>query len=240
MKGLLQSKRFRTNLYKWLFMYAGVMMLLITVITYSKFITSMSTKDTARTTKFNIDINYLNCNDDCGENCDEKNSYITSNNICKTENYRPTSTIEYAFNVKKDVEVKTILALNIDINNDLKVYNLKIGQNKFKLNYDENNKITGLTLGTKENAVTYAAVYDQNLKKDVVALPNGEKLIITDPHSFTISETINPNIIETTNYIVYVKYNGDDVNLDDDEKFREPFLYSDAIKVGYSAKQTIK
>ena len=41
MKGLLHSKRFKENLYRWLFMYVGVIALLTTVITYSKYVTQL-------------------------------------------------------------------------------------------------------------------------------------------------------------------------------------------------------
>lgn len=54
MKGLLQSKKFRNNLKKWLCMYVGVLLLLTTVITYSKYITSLQSEGKADTAKFNL------------------------------------------------------------------------------------------------------------------------------------------------------------------------------------------
>ncbi len=67
MKGLLQSKRFRKNLGKWLFMYTGVMLLLTTVITYSKYITSLQSSSNASTAKFELAIH---CTSSNGKTCD--------------------------------------------------------------------------------------------------------------------------------------------------------------------------
>ncbi len=63
MKGLLQSKRFRKNLGKWLFMYAGVMLLLTTVITYSKYITSLQNNHKASAAKFDLILEPFNIDD---------------------------------------------------------------------------------------------------------------------------------------------------------------------------------
>ncbi len=67
MKGLLQSKKFRKNLGKWLFMYAGVMLLLTTVITYSKYISSFNGSDNASTARFDLSVYCVN---NSGDVCD--------------------------------------------------------------------------------------------------------------------------------------------------------------------------
>lgn len=54
MKGLLHSKKFKDNLKKWLCMYVGVILLLTTVITYSKYISSFQGNDKVETAKFNL------------------------------------------------------------------------------------------------------------------------------------------------------------------------------------------
>lgn len=116
MKGLLHSKRFKTNLYKWLFMYAGVMMLLITVITYSKYISSLSGEDASRATKFDVRVNTLNC-----LISDEENV-----NTCEQGSFRPTSKIKYYFSVDTtDIEVNTFLVLDIWLDSDFELVKIE-------------------------------------------------------------------------------------------------------------------
>lgn len=106
MKGLLHSKRFKTNLRKWLFMYVGVMVLLTSVITYSKYIASLQIgEDSARTSKFVFEIEPTNCP-------------ATEENICNTTidntgtTCRPTQEIASCFNVNTDgLEVDSELYL---------------------------------------------------------------------------------------------------------------------------------
>ena len=66
MKGLLQSKKFRKNLGKWLFMYVGVMLLLTSVVTYSKYISSLQGSGKAATARFELTVK---CSDNNGQNC---------------------------------------------------------------------------------------------------------------------------------------------------------------------------
>lgn len=101
MKGLLHSKKFRSNLYKWLFMYVGVMGLLTTVVTYSRYISNFDIGDEARATKFNVDIK-------------QEGEYVGEN----IPTYRPTSKIPYYFIVNTDVEVNTYLVLSFIINGE--------------------------------------------------------------------------------------------------------------------------
>ena len=84
MKELLQNKVFKKNLKKWLVMYIGVIALFTTIITYSKYMTTMMGSSEAKVAAFDININYLD------------NQCISSNN-CNTGYYRPTSYIEYYF-----------------------------------------------------------------------------------------------------------------------------------------------
>ena len=51
MKGLLHSKLFRKNLFTWLFMYIIVIGLFTTVVTYSKYISSMQNADKTITSR---------------------------------------------------------------------------------------------------------------------------------------------------------------------------------------------
>ncbi len=221
MKGLLQSKRFRTNLYKWLFMYTGVMMLLITVITYSKYISSFTLKDSARSTKFNIAVDYLNCDQ------------IEDNESCSLGFYRPTSEIKYGFTLSKEIEVKTILALSIRIHNDFKMNSLTINDIKYNLNYNEDStKLISLSQGEEK----YVAVHDISIGKDIIILPTQEKLIINDIHSYTLSSIVAPNTNYIDKYQVAIKYNGDDIDYLEEHNYNKDNGY--AISVDYSAKQT--
>ena len=131
MKGLLHSKRFRTNLYRWLFMYVGVMMLLTTVITYSKYLTNFGDyHDDTRITTFRASIAYT---DENGEEC------LTS---CNTGTYRPTSKIKYYFTVDTEFEVLADLFLTIRIEDtykdDFKIVSIrKIKEGEIETNNPE-------------------------------------------------------------------------------------------------------
>ena len=116
MKGLLHSKRFRNNLYKWLFMYVGVMLLLITVITYSKYISSLGGEDTSRATKFEVKVNTLNC-----LISDEENV-----NTCEKGKFRPTSKIKYYFSVDTSkIEVNAFLVLDVWLDSDFELVKIE-------------------------------------------------------------------------------------------------------------------
>lgn len=105
MKGLLHSKRFRKNLSRWLFMYAGVMLLLTTVVTYSKYMTSKMGTNDARAAKFVVDV-----------------ESVGDNNI----KYRPTSYIEKEFIVDlTGLEVTTYFELTIKKNENFNLVSME-------------------------------------------------------------------------------------------------------------------
>lgn len=109
MKGLLQSKKFRKNLGKWLFMYAGVMLLLTTVITYSKYISSFEGKDNASTARFELSVN---CENKVGNQCGD----IDLRKITE-ETPDEDLTFNYTFTVdasKMDVKSKLKLLIFVD------------------------------------------------------------------------------------------------------------------------------
>ncbi len=114
MKGLLHSKRFRKNLSKWLFMYIGTMLLFTTVITYSKYISSMMSSDGARVAKFDVSV----VSDKCSST---ENGSLE----CNTGKYRPTQEIKYYFTLKANVEVKTDIYLTVFLNNSFKMISVK-------------------------------------------------------------------------------------------------------------------
>jgi len=105
MKGLLHSKLFRKNLFIWLFMYITVIGLFTSVVTYSKYITSMQESDIARVAKFDAAITY-----------DGVCSNINENEICNIGTYRPTSELSYYFTVdNRNLEVSTVFATRISV-----------------------------------------------------------------------------------------------------------------------------
>jgi len=141
MKDLLHSKRFRENLYRWLGMYIGVILLFASVVTYSKYMVGFSGKDNARVAKFNIEINYNEANG-CRPEAAE---------TCLVGKYRPTSEIPYYFTVNtKKIEVRTLFALTINVDPNFKIISLQkldtsISPEEYKdidlLDKQENNKI---------------------------------------------------------------------------------------------------
>lgn len=117
MKGLLHSKLFRKNLLTWIFMYITVIGLFTSVVTYSKYISSMQTLDGARVAKFDASITY----DGVCEN-------INENEICDIGTYRPTSKMSYYFTVNnKDLEVSSIFVTRIsalEYFKNIKIYDI--------------------------------------------------------------------------------------------------------------------
>lgn len=115
MKGLLHSKRFRTNLYKWLCAYVGVMLLLTTVITYSKYISKfLGETEAPRTAKFDVEIKPLTC-------LDEK-----TGKTCNQDSYWSTLPIAYYFYVDtSELEVSTKLKVTLDVNENFEVESIE-------------------------------------------------------------------------------------------------------------------
>lgn len=109
MNMLFRSKRFRNNLKKWLIMYIIVMSLMSTVITYSKYITTKTSSDSARVAKFDIKIATNECQ-------------VENDTCLKREKYRPTTPLTYEFTVDtSNLEVSTDLALIIYVLKDYEI-----------------------------------------------------------------------------------------------------------------------
>ena len=109
---LLHSKTFRQNLFKWTLMYISVLVIITTVITYSRFISSQTVEDTAKTAKFKVTITAL---DVCSE----------TSGLCTLSSFKPYDTINYYFKVDTtELEVKSILDVTMHINNKFSFINL--------------------------------------------------------------------------------------------------------------------
>lgn len=124
MKGLLHSKVFKRNLRKWVFMYVGVMCLATSVITYSRYITSMQSTDRARVASFKVIFDYNNI-------CE----HLDATQACDYGSHRPTSEYDFYFTVDtRELEVKSLLVTRISLNDDfknLKLYDITDGINEY-------------------------------------------------------------------------------------------------------------
>ena len=159
MKGLLQSKIFRKNLKKWLCMYVGALLLLTTVVTYSKYISKYNVDDDARITKFDVTVkNIENENLTCTGEIDKLD--------CTTKDtYRPTTKIPYEFVVTPNFEVNTLLATTIYVPASFNIERLEeIDGDPL---YDEKENI-------KDSSITISKLKDKNEKGEEV---NGDIIL---------------------------------------------------------------
>lgn len=203
MKGLLHSKVFKRNLRKWLFMYVGVMCLLATVVTYSKYISSLLVSDNGRAARFNVDIQYK----DAG-NC------IIGETCLIAGKFRPTSSLNYNFHIKTDLEVKTVFVVSIYVHDDFDIKSLTVGNKKMSL--DE------LKSNSKYNVSTICTKTDENG-------------CIEQTKMITITDTVLPNNNINSDYQIEVQYTKNDK---DYQSISGQEL--EVVKIGYSAIQADK
>lgn len=161
MKGLLHSNKFKKNLKKWLCMYIGALLILTSVVTYSKYISNLSmASDNAKVRRFDVDI-YKSDNE--GNIC----SIDNLSDKCKIGSYLPTEDMKFYFTVDISVvEVKTEIKLDIAIKEELKD-NFKIA----KIKNLTNNLDIGVKNGSKEevkyfvnNAIDNKMIYEVTVK----------------------------------------------------------------------------
>lgn len=116
MSGLLHIKRFRQNMLKMFAIYLVVILSTTSVITYSRYITSMESTSYARPARFNIDITK-------GSIC------VVGKDFCDLSKYKPYDKLDYYFSVDtSQLEVTTIMATTIDIDthyNFISIYEIK-------------------------------------------------------------------------------------------------------------------
>ena len=109
---LLHSKTFRNNLFRWLFLYVGVLVVITSVVTYSRYITKASMGDNARPARFEITV-------EKGQVCSKVSG------ICGIEAYKLYDELEYSFSVDtSNLEVLTQLIVNISVNDDFDIIGL--------------------------------------------------------------------------------------------------------------------
>ncbi len=211
MKGLLQSKIFRKNLRKWLCMYVGALLLLTTVVTYSKYISKYNADEDARITKFDVTVkNIENENLTCTGEIDKLD--------CTTKDtYRPTTKIPYEFVVTPNFEVNTLLATTIYVPASFNIETLE--EINGKVLYDEKENI-------KDSSITISKIKNKNEKGEEVDTAT----IITITKKIDTDDIINSNTPKT--YKITIKYNYDEETYLTADKEN-----LSVIKIGYSATQ---
>lgn len=147
MKELLHSKSFKRNLRKWVFMYCCVMFVLTIVITYSRYISSMTGTDMARAAKFDIEVSYDSCSSK------DINGNVTCFDNSMTE-ARPADKVNFYYTVDTSgLEVATKLVTTIKINNK-KTADGKLYFSNFKLYNIDDNKETPIDITSSDNSIT--------------------------------------------------------------------------------------
>lgn len=150
MKGLLHSKLFRKNLFKWIFMYVTVIGLFTSVVTYSKYISSMQDTGEAKVALFDASITYDGI-------CTGVDEY----EICDNGTFRPTSQITYYFTVDtRNLEVSTVFVTRIailDVFKNIKIYDITETETEMT-NFVESDNVFTLTEDIKVND-TYVRKY---------------------------------------------------------------------------------
>jgi len=136
MSNLLHSKTFRGNLTKWVILYILALLIVTGVVTYSKYISSMTSTDNARQASFKVKI-------DKGDICS-----TTSPDLCNLTSYKPYDQPEYKFSINTEkVEVLTELIVNINVNKDFEVISLNDvtipqNNNKFTATMNDNTALS--------------------------------------------------------------------------------------------------
>ena len=207
MKSLLQNKRVRINLYKWLGMYIGVIALFTSVVTYSKYITEISRSDDARVANFNINVNY-----DKVKNC----TAGTTESTCLVGKYRPTSDIPYYFTVDtKELEVRTFFVLSIYVDSNFEI----VGLSKLKEGTIDEYIDLDLTSKKKANKITLKeiikACQGSETKYKLTIRYNGLKIVRDENNNPLYYDESKVNNEELPAKIVTVNYSAEQITASD-------------------------
>ena len=191
MKGLLHSKKFRKNLYKWLFMYVGCIALLTTVVTYSKYMSTFQSSDSARVAKFNVEVKKNNI-------CNNENT-----EYCNKEVTRLTSYIDYYFTIDTtDLEVTTDLALTLYVDENFEIKDNKI----FEIDKDEKTKEILLNPINDNHQGEYIIKNLSENKLEKVLAGKGTKKIYKITVRYTKDNYIEYSEVEKNKEIVKIGY----------------------------------
>lgn len=233
MKGLLHSKRFKKNLKKWLFMYVCALLMLTTVITYSKYISQYGMNDVARITKFNVEIENVGVEGD-GYSCDIlDNEYKTVN--CEVNpdiKYRPTKYLDYTFKLLPDFEVETLLTTSIYVPDTFEIVALKSKEKYIEIVKDEetgkdkeiekvrDNAVLYDKKNNIKNGVTFSSITESGITKNMITVKRNIAAGAKDPVEIY--------------YTVTVRYLYDETTYGANTTIKDGI---EVVKVGYSANQ---
>lgn len=212
---LLHSKTFRNNLSKWFTIYICLILMLMTVVTYSRYITSQQGSDHTRTAKFSIKITK------------DKVCSTTSSGLCYNEEdgdlpfaFKPYDTIEYYFNVDTSkLEVLSNLKVYVDVNPDFDI--------KYVALDDDSEKITF------NNTISTGEIDEDTTVKHISNIHEELEEGATKNNYISLTRKITSENRGVKKYKVGVKYNGENYatahNYNTDDK--------KAIIIHYNAEQ---
>lgn len=244
---LLHSKMFRQNLFKWVFMYIAALGLLTSVITYSRYITSMMNDGQARTSKFIVKIEPYN---DTSFKCPEDDPKNCVSNI----KVRPTKEIEVYFKIDlNELEVKSNIVLRASagtLNGNFVQDNGAIPSQFDILRIEEVDKNRNPILKTEEeyNANKETQKIITTGFEDLMGMQKATASFVFTPKPVTkVVDPSNPDgeykrtpeeMEENIKYVkVVARYRFSDSEIKDDAvNFSNDGKY-DEIRIGYSATQ---
>lgn len=217
MKGLLQSKKFKKSLGKWLLMYVLCMGVFTTVITYSKYISNMlSSGGEARVSKFNVNLKF----------CDDEKCENTNTEKHEATKVRPSSNMSYYFAVDTtQLEVNADLILTVTTDRHFKIDKIEEITND---GYEEIKSISKNSSDGDTASITNKVIAgDSEMKKYKVTVSyNDEVIDYNRENCKSLSgdcKVVNGVIKNGTDLPRYI--------------FNEKQVF-DVLKVGYSAVQT--
>lgn len=208
---ILHNKLFRMNLLRWFVLYIGVISIFTTVVTYSKYITALPTKDNARPAKFNVIItNDKICS--------------TLSTLCNLDKYKPYDEIEYYFTVDtSEVEVLADIVLKISVNKEFRIISFTyIGDTDYTINMPE--------YGTMDDSLSDVSMPDEyKLNYTNNSLEEDKNNVIT------LIGTTGAYKSKTQTYKIKLKFMKDAY----DSSYSFNHDYEKIVRIGYSANQKI-
>ena len=139
MSGLLHIKRFRQNMLKLFAIYLVVILSTTSVITYSRYITSMESTSYARPARFNVTI-------DKGDIC------VAGTTTCNLAKYKHYDSLDYYFSVDtSQLEVTTTIAISVIVDDHYtfsRIYEIEDEQETL-INIDSNDDYSISTLASE-------------------------------------------------------------------------------------------
>lgn len=251
---LLHSKMFKQKLTRWILIYVAVMCLLGSVITYSKYITSLQISDSARTAQFNVVMNpvFDNCVAGTIKKTDKDGNVIEVPVDRCGLNSRPTKDLEYTFKVNYDeLEANALVIIRMAFNGIsvmnykniilYEVIDSKDGQTeeplfKFK---GEDGKTSGESLSDKYTIKTgnnSILLYDIIRMSDVYSFDSDGKV---EGNRKSVTKTFRIKM-ETSDSILNVPEENTEVTKPNGEYvYNKEINDQELITIGYTATQFI-